>query len=299
MSAKREALKSEEKELQSRLIEFSCTEMGHFKERLAEKRKLESRQGELQGSLDGALGGKDKGSLEEEWRQIRSELRGERDWLEDPQNKAARLNPLDLAKLKREVDELGANRDRLKDTRDLLSAEVRVSKISSEDVAFLEEKKEGLEEKLAREKKKLAVLKLLFESLTQARLETIAEGKDILRERVQEYFSEMTLGAYKQVEVDGNLNFRSCVGGTDHWEQPQSLSRGTIDQFYLAARLALANILSGGKRHPLLLDDPLVSFDVDRLESTRKLLEYLAAEQQVILFTCRLDYDNWGNLIDL
>ena len=68
------------------------------------------------------------------------------------------------------------------------------------------------------------------------------------------------------------------------------MSTGTIDQIYLALRLALIQRLSeSGESIPLLLDDPFASYDDDRLARTLRLLMRLADHFQIILFTCRDD----------
>ena len=62
-------------------------------------------------------------------------------------------------------------------------------------------------------------------------------------------------------------------------------SDGTIDQLYLALRLAVAEVVAPDA--PLVLDDALVRFDDDRLKEALSLLQEEAAHKQVILFTCQ------------
>ena len=62
-------------------------------------------------------------------------------------------------------------------------------------------------------------------------------------------------------------------------------SEGTVDQLYLALRLAVAEELT--PQAPLILDDALVRFDGQRLTQAVALLEESAACKQVILFTCQ------------
>jgi uncharacterized protein YhaN len=74
-------------------------------------------------------------------------------------------------------------------------------------------------------------------------------------------------------------------------EDPEKLlSKGTVDQLYLALRLAMVQSMSeNGESIPLLLDDPFANYDDHRLERTLELLARLSAQNQVILFTCRED----------
>ena len=64
------------------------------------------------------------------------------------------------------------------------------------------------------------------------------------------------------------------------------VSSGTMDQIYLALRLASANLLQkDGERLPLIFDDSFVNYDEGRL---RTALNYLADSYngQMLIFTC-------------
>ena len=63
------------------------------------------------------------------------------------------------------------------------------------------------------------------------------------------------------------------------------LSSGTMDQLYLALRLALTEALQGPEPFPLILDDPFLTFDRPRLGHALDLLRDLARTGQVILVT--------------
>ncbi len=62
------------------------------------------------------------------------------------------------------------------------------------------------------------------------------------------------------------------------WAKPEELSGGVIDEFYLAFRLALAELIFGDKKPPLMLDDPFVNFDSVRLAKTLSILKKLASD---------------------
>ena len=62
-------------------------------------------------------------------------------------------------------------------------------------------------------------------------------------------------------------------------------SEGTVDQLYLALRLAVARELT--PTAPLILDDALVRFDDARHRAAMEILKEEAENKQVILFTCQ------------
>ena len=71
-----------------------------------------------------------------------------------------------------------------------------------------------------------------------------------------------------------------------------SLSCATREQVFLAARLAIVDMLWPEGGPPLLLDDPLVNFDPARREAALEVIREAAQRHQVILFTCAHDYDH-------
>ena len=74
-------------------------------------------------------------------------------------------------------------------------------------------------------------------------------------------------------------------------EEPERhLSKGTVDQIYLALRLAMIQSMSeNAESIPMLLDDPFANYDDERLENAIRLLARIAETNQILLFTCRED----------
>jgi uncharacterized protein YhaN len=113
---------------------------------------------------------------------------------------------------------------------------------------------------------------------------------DVLR-RASEYLQRITDGRYRRL-----ITLESAEGGerlaviTESGE-PRNvefpLSGGTLDQIYLAFRLAVIDHLDEGHESlPLILDEALVNWDDVRFEKTMQLLSEVASRRQVFLFTC-------------
>jgi chromosome segregation protein len=75
---------------------------------------------------------------------------------------------------------------------------------------------------------------------------------------------------------------------------PAQLSQGTRDQVALALRLAVLDRIADEVPLPLVLDDPFLHWDDERVRHARAMLEALAAERQVVLLTHRRDMADWG-----
>ncbi|HLO02658.1 MAG TPA: AAA family ATPase [Symbiobacteriaceae bacterium] len=98
---------------------------------------------------------------------------------------------------------------------------------------------------------------------------------------------QLTGGRYNQVRVDESLDLRT-IGPAERIVSVGALSAGTIDQFYLGLRIALLDMVAAeGEPIPLLLDDPFVSYDDERVRHALALLGEWAKERQILLLTCQ------------
>lgn len=70
--------------------------------------------------------------------------------------------------------------------------------------------------------------------------------------------------------------------------QVLQLSAGTVDQMYLALRLAMASLLSStGETLPILLDEAFSQYDELRIREAFQYLYEISREKQILFFTCR------------
>ena len=95
----------------------------------------------------------------------------------------------------------------------------------------------------------------------------------------------MTGGRYDRLALDQELAVRAGAEKEDTLREALWRSDGTMDQLYLALRLAVAEELT--KDAPLVLDDALVRFDDDRLKAALEILKKEAETKQVLLFSCQ------------
>lgn len=127
--------------------------------------------------------------------------------------------------------------------------------------------------------------------LSEANTQYLSHLSPRLKPRIEAHLPALTLGRYTQAELDETLRLQ-----VHHPERGETLpvedgqppwSAGVLDQLFFACRLGLADALADDLRLPLLLDDPFVHFDAERYRAALELLQRVAAQTQVILFTCR------------
>ena len=138
--------------------------------------------------------------------------------------------------------------------------------------------------RIERLEKTYNALNLAQETLTRASAQLQRRFAPKITGRAQELMSAFTAGRYERLSLAEDLSVRAGTGEEATLREAMWRSDGTVDQLYLALRLAVAQELL--PHAPLILDDALVRFDDQRLESALQVLKAIGQERQVLLFTC-------------
>ena len=154
------------------------------------------------------------------------------------------------------------------------------------DPAALAARKEELQEALRRREGEYDALTLAMDALKRANTRLQERFSPELNRLAGQYLSRLTGQRYASVTLNRELEGAAARAGDVLPRSALYLSRGTADQLYLAVRLAVCRLCLPEKP-PLVLDDALAAFDDERLALALGLLEELAKEQQVLLFTCQ------------
>ena len=159
----------------------------------------------------------------------------------------------------------------------------------------LEQKKENeieLEKRIEELKRRLENIKKAKEEIhaieeAKRNIEEIANeirssfGKR-LNNQASYYMSKITNGKYDNITIDERLNI--TINNKKSLIPSSRLSKGTIEQVYMALRLAAADIIFEKDKKPILLDDAFVMYDNKRMGNTLKFMA--ESMEQVVLFSC-------------
>ncbi|MFC1736642.1 ATP-binding protein [Candidatus Hydrogenedentota bacterium] len=131
-------------------------------------------------------------------------------------------------------------------------------------------------------------IEVLSESIEEFQRDHIVN----LEARVGEVLASLTGGRYDAISLamSGEPSVRPTYFSRSLDQETRmvhvdELSAGTKDQVFFAVRVAVAEFLSQGKRFPLILDDPFINCDDERLQNCAKAIEELPGVPQVILFS--------------
>ena len=176
-----------------------------------------------------------------------------------------------IASTKASADALNKTADELGDSEDLSAQSAELS------------------EQIDSYNRRLECLALAKKGLEEAYQRWQADLGPVFGNEAGILLGRLTNGRYHDLRVARNfeITLRSEEGTMYH---SYNYSGATIDQMYLALRLALVKIISVSESMlPLILDDPFVQYDAIRKQYAYDVIEQFSAENhaQIILTVCR------------
>ena len=156
------------------------------------------------------------------------------------------------------------------------------------DPAALSAREEELTAEIQRREMEHQALTVAMQALTAANARMQERFSPDLSRLAGQWMSCLTGGKYHAVTLGRELEASATESTGLLPRKALSLSKGTVDQLYLAVRLAVCQLcLSQEETAPLVLDDALVAFDDTRMELALDCLAQMGRERQVLLFTCQ------------
>ncbi len=196
----------------------------------------------------------------------------------------------DLANRKLRIDELDESIEELRGRGDALERDV-VHLRDQETVDTVDSEIDSLKEEAQRltaeRDRKWLLARLVREADRRFREE---HQPDLLR-RASAFLERLTDGRYDRLVVheEGDGDLFQLMGPQLPAPVPLAhpISTGTLEQAYLALRLAIVDHLDQGEeRLPLFLDEAFVNWDAARREKGLEVVAELASTRQVFAFTC-------------
>ena len=177
-------------------------------------------------------------------------------------------------------------------------ARVEQNAVDAEEVAAHAEAAAVWAEQLAALQRRARVYDATLKALDTAERATIRTATRYLETTMVGDLERVTAGRYRRVRVDDeNLGLRVFAPERGDWVDVTTLSQGTLDSVYLAARIGLVRLVTGDRRPPLVLDDPFVTLDDARAERALELLHDISTDFQVIYLTTSDRYDRTADKV--
>lgn len=182
--------------------------------------------------------------------------------------------------------------DRLSSTQLILKEkEIALSSLN-DDNNELEKIEEEIREQELQKKELEEIgfsLKTALEVLEEANTEIKRDFAPVVNSKASKIINFITDCKYKELKVDEELMLRTIDPNLKDIVPVATLSVGTVDQMYLALRIALVQTIEKeSEKLPLILDEVLSQYDETRSMNTIRMLEEISKERQIIFFTCKL-----------
>ena len=190
-----------------------------------------------------------------------------------------------------ELSEIENERARLEEEKNKCSEKIENYKERLEKdgnrLAWLEEEKDilnGYEERCAELKVEYDIIDKASEHMRSARERLIGRYVGPLKAAFDKYYSYIQVMDEDGYRLNANIELSKSELGEDR--AVSSLSTGYRDLADLALRIALVEVMYKEDKPFIVLDDPFVNLDDEKLKHRMDFLEALAQDYQVIYFTC-------------
>ena len=151
--------------------------------------------------------------------------------------------------------------------------------------AVLRRQLDRVNDRLQRLAETNAALELALTSLATATAQLQRRFAPRIAGDAQQILGRLTGGRYDRLTLSQDMSLDIAAQEETVLRETQRRSEGTVDQVYLALRLAVIRELTPNA--PFVLDDALVRFDDTRHAAAMDILKEEAKTRQIILFTCQ------------
>ncbi|HWR71250.1 MAG TPA: AAA family ATPase [Dehalococcoidia bacterium] len=292
------SMSKNERALQNALSQFGFQDYDEYVRQLGKCDRQIDKRNETAHKLSGITGDRGWSAFELENRDLDLHISAKQKELKELLG--FKMGPLQLQELEAEVDQLRKQRAELESSRARLEGGLEATEVETERLAAVEEELNWLGQEAGFWERKKRVYDITRETLEDSYTQTVSRAASVLDRELGRYISTITDGRYSRVEInDKDLSISTYSAESGEKVSVRDLSRATQDQFYISARFARIRLVTEGKKPPLLLDDPFVNYHEKRLKRMMGLLQQLAKDNQILLFTCSDAYDAYGNVISL
>ena len=182
------------------------------------------------------------------------------------------------------VDVEGLNDDTEELSQQIGQLTIQMNNIMKDDELFeLQNRKSNAEARMKEALREWAVYNIANAMIHEACDHFYSDLQPSVVKTANQYLETMTYGRYR---LDNDpANNEIAVRDNRSSKTSNQWSAGLGDQVYLSLKMALAQEM-GNERMPMIMDDILVRFDLDRKEAACKAIYDFSRENQVIMFTC-------------
>ena len=188
-----------------------------------------------------------------------------------------------IEELNQQMEEILEREEQIQNELYVLQKEIEQFQECEENI---EEKKRTvglINNQIEDNKRRYQLVETAKKYLQEAKEQFVAKYRSPISENFEKYV-QVLLGRKAHFTVDVNLDVRKQEKGM--YRSSQLLSDGWKDLISICLRLALVDAMYQNEKPFLILDDPFVNLDQEKMEGAFSLLNHVEEEYQVIYFSC-------------
>lgn len=154
-------------------------------------------------------------------------------------------------------------------------------------LAIAEERVKQLEDDEAAQTLRLESIRRLKTAVEGAKAKVLAGISEPVEQRATAILERIAGRPFASIQLGDGMELKSVrPEGCSEPASVEDMSAGEKEQTYFATRLALADVLCEGGRQVLVLDDPLVNTDPERLLRVLELIKEKSDRLQFVILSC-------------
>ncbi len=184
--------------------------------------------------------------------------------------------------IEKQLNNLNTEINKLNDEKNYIQNQIEVLEASI-DTFETENEIEEITENIEKMKQNLSILEKTKKYLSIAKEQF---SSHYLKGMQDSFIKNLEIlnGSKMEVNLDVNLNAEVNENGSN--KKIDYLSTGYKDLIYMCMRLSLIESLFEGEKPFIILDDPFVNLDEEKIENAMKLIKTKSEEYQIIYFVC-------------
>ena len=169
-------------------------------------------------------------------------------------------------------------------TRESYRRDIELLSTQIEEAEDCRQEAERLKETYEDGRHQADLLQKTMKYLKEAKERFSTRYMDKMREGFDRYMRKIDPKTADSLQLDASLRVRQEAQGSLH--EDSYLSTGLLEFAGICTRLALVEAMYEGEKPFLILDDPFVNLDEDKVKKGMELLHSLADTYQILYFTC-------------
>lgn len=193
------------------------------------------------------------------------------------------IQKFDKKEIEERIEVLTNEINQLSDDKNYNKNQIEVLESNLDTVFDLENEKEELAQKIEEMKENCGILEKTKKYLETAKEQFSSHYLSNMKSAFTKNI-ELLNGNKLDVNLDVKLNAQINEQGSN--KEITYFSTGYQDLIYICMRLSLIDSLFEGEKPFIVLDDPFVNLDEDKIKNAVELLKKLSDEYQIIYFIC-------------